>query len=263
MGRLMEDGTLECPVHGWRAHGNGRFREPCGVLRRGSTWAPHAPLRAVEHDGIVWVAPDDAEPRAAPPDVPGLRDPGLRFCGFETVLRAPAQVVLENGIDPAHAGWVHANPLGFGWYQRMPEGLAETRGGRGIVFRYAPRGPLVALLGYGDTRNEHAFELPYTTWSEVGADSVRAGALRLVTFVTLLPEGPTSTRMFVLFGRSFARAAALDGAMLAMGKEIVRQDALQLEAMDHDVACAGMDAYGGADALVARYRLELGALRFR
>jgi vanillate O-demethylase monooxygenase subunit len=248
-GKLSSDGCVTCPYHGWKTKATKVVQPWDGLIE----YTPPE-FHVKEQDGLVWVRPWGLHGPHDPPSVPYLTAKGFRSCWFETDLNQCAQLIIENGIDPSHASWVHANGLGFGTEDEEPKNVKHT--GNTIVFEYVPnRYALTSqLFGITNTLNMHTFVVPYTTWSEVILDSGK----RLMTYVTLLPMTDTKTRMFVGFAQDFGAPSEL---FVAMGKEIVEQDRRILEAQDPSFAYKGQP--GKHDGLIMAYRAALQGLVFK
>lgn len=180
--------------------------------------------------------------------------PGFHTSWFETTINQCAQLVLENGIDPSHASWVHANGLGFGTSNEEPTNI--THEGNRIDFDYVPnRNSLSSqLFGISTTHNSHLFALPYTTWSDV---TINDGKV-LMTWVSLCPIEDKRTKMFVAFAQNLGVPSDL---FVVMGREIVEQDRRILENQDSSFAFKGVA--GKHDELVVAYRAALHNLAFR
>jgi phenylpropionate dioxygenase-like ring-hydroxylating dioxygenase large terminal subunit len=120
LGRVLDDGCLECPFHGWRFAGDGE----CTLVplnpgakreRLGATALP-----TIERGGMIWVFSGEQLPADRPePSVP----PTL----LRTDVRRHVQImafaahwtrVMENMLDVPHLPWVHARTIGRG----MPKG---------------------------------------------------------------------------------------------------------------------------------------------
>ena len=252
-GRVVRDGErkgcVECPYHGW-AYSGKKVYQPWTAA--GEVTAPEFDLR--EQDQLLWVRPRGLE-GPGPPPVPYAGDPAFHTSWFETTMNQSAQLIIENGIDPSHASWVHANGLGFGTAREEPTDVTIADGV--IEFDYVPNKDALSshLFGIAKTHNSHAFALPYTTWSDV---TIGRGDRILMTYVTLCPLSPTQTRMFVGFSQNFGVRSEL---FVLMGKEIVEQDRRILENQDPSFAYGGTS--GRHDELVNLYRQQLHALEFR
>jgi hypothetical protein len=244
-----QQGCVECPYHGWRYSGKKLYRpwtEGC------ETFQSEFDVR--EQDALVWVRPSGlAGPD--PPEVPYVTTTGFHTAWFETTIKQCAQLIIENGIDPSHASWVHANGLGFGTASEEPTNVVQRDSA--IDFDYIPNKNALSsqLFGITTTHNHHTYALPYTTWSDV---TIGRGDKVLMTYVTLCPVGPTETRMFVGFSQNMGVSSDL---FVLMGREIVEQDRRVLENQDPSYAFRGISSKH--DELVNVYREQLHNLSFR
>lgn len=168
-GRVLDDGLrLACPYHGWQFGVDARcvaipalpgFEPPPGHRARARD--------ALERNGLVWVRLAGGG-EAAPPPFDAEDDPRLRkvTCGpYDVPSSAPR--VVENFLDLAHFGFVHAGSLGdperaaIGDYRvdETPTGVVATgcrvwqpassvqaAGGAWVDYTYAVVGPYTALL---------------------------------------------------------------------------------------------------------------------
>ena len=244
----VRDGCVECPYHGWK-YTETSVTQPWSNISENfmnefNTW---------EKDGLLWVRPV-GHVGPEPPEVPHATDPGFNTAWFETTIKQSAQRIIENGIDPCHASWVHANPLGFGSDSERPTNVIHF--GNMIAFDYVPNkeGISTKLFGLDTTKNLHKFILPYTTWSDV----IIHGGKILTTYVTLCPVSDTETKMFVGFSQNFGVPSEL---FILMGKAIVEQDRVILENLDPSFRYKGTP--GAHDDLVELYRKSLHELVFR
>lgn len=165
-GKAMEDGTVECPYHGWRFKTDG----VCSLipsLVEGQDLDPAKirvrsyPLR--EQDGLLWVymaadGQEAAAPASEPPKVP-LENAIPRWSVSQT-FQCPIDHAVIGLMDPAHAPYVHGR-----WWWRVKPRLKEKAYGplpTGFVMkRHAPSKPAYKMLG-GDVTTEITFELPST-----------------------------------------------------------------------------------------------------
>ena len=244
----VRDGCIECPYHGWKYTETSVTRPwsetPDNFMNEFNTW---------EKNGLLWVRPIGLQ-GPEPPEVPYVTEPGFNTAWFETTIKQSAQLIIENGIDPCHASWVHANPLGFGSEAEKPANVIHV--GNTIEFDYVPNkeGVSTKLFGLDKTHNFHKFVLPYTTWSDV----VIHGGKILMTYVTLCPVSEFETKMFVGFSQNFGVPSEL---FIIMGKAIVEQDRVILENIDPSYRYKGIA--GEHDELVEMYRKSLHELLFR
>jgi phenylpropionate dioxygenase-like ring-hydroxylating dioxygenase large terminal subunit len=251
LGKVVTDGTrsgcIECPYHGWRYSGTKIYKP---WTEGSETYQNDFDTR--EQDGLLWVRPVGLQ-GPEPPEVP-YQIPGFHTSWFETTINQCAQLVLENGIDPSHASWVHANGLGFGTSNEEPTEVSQE--GNRIDFNYVPNRDALSsqLFGISTTHNSHLYALPYTTWSDV---TIHSGKI-LMTWVTLCPVDAKRTKMFVAFSQNFGVPSDV---FVLMGKQIVEQDRRILENQDSSYAYKGVASKH--DELVVAYRAALHNLSFR
>lgn len=240
-------GCIECPYHG-HLYSDEMIYKPWSD----GSEAYHNEFDTREQDGLLWVRPVGLQ-GPDPPQVP-YQIPGFNTSWFETTISQCAQLVLENGIDPSHASYVHANGLGFGTASEEPTNV--TLKGNRIDFDYVPNRDALSsqMFGISTTHNSHLYALPYTTWSDV---TIHDGNI-LMTWVSLCPTEEKRTKMFVAFSQNFGVPS--DWFVL-MGKQIVEQDRRILENQDSSFAHKGVA--GKHDELVTAYRTALHKLSFR
>ena len=114
LGRVTEQGELECPYHGWRFEGSGQ----CTHVPALPTFVPlatHCARRyaACEAHGLVWVRLGDGNGNLALPRFAAEDDARLRKlnCGpYDVAASAPR--IIENFLDMSHFGFVHEGWLG-------------------------------------------------------------------------------------------------------------------------------------------------------
>jgi phenylpropionate dioxygenase-like ring-hydroxylating dioxygenase large terminal subunit len=124
-GKVLIDGKLECPYHGWTYDKEGWYQPNNNVCGYHEDWFKY---KTRVQDGLLWIQPQNLNDSLKhPPAVPYINSKDFETIWFETIIQAPAQFILENGIDPNHASWVHANPLGFGTYKEKPTNFKKMR----------------------------------------------------------------------------------------------------------------------------------------
>jgi hypothetical protein len=251
LGTVLNDGVhqgcLECNYHGWKYSGKKIYKpwtDGSEVIQND--------FDVRDQDGLVWIRPRGLE-GPEPPEVPYINNTSFHTSWFETTIKQCAQLIIENGIDPSHASWVHANGLGFGTADEEPTAVKFS--GTTIDFDYIPNKNALSsqLFGISSTHNRHSYALPYTTWSDV---EIRDRVL--MTYVTLCPLSPNTTKMFVAFSQNFGVPSDM---FVIMGKEIVEQDRRVLENLDPSFAYKGVSSKH--DELVNAYREQLHNTVFR
>mgnify|MGYP001591786546 CR=1 FL=1 len=103
--------TVACPYHGWRFNGDGCVTF---IPSEGEDFTPPDRARidaypTQEAYGMVWVFLGDVpeEERFPLPELPEYEDPNWKAITDEWTWKAEAARVVENGIDIAHASFVH------------------------------------------------------------------------------------------------------------------------------------------------------------
>jgi phenylpropionate dioxygenase-like ring-hydroxylating dioxygenase large terminal subunit len=126
LGRV-EAGLLVCPYHGWRYDMAGR----CVHIPAHPEQHPPAKARArtypvTERYGLIWVSL--GRPAGGVPDFPEEDDPTYRkiLCGPSDVVQAGPARIIENFLDVAHLGQVHAGLLGDPAHSDVPDYPVES-----------------------------------------------------------------------------------------------------------------------------------------
>jgi phenylpropionate dioxygenase-like ring-hydroxylating dioxygenase large terminal subunit len=132
-GQVIDDGTLQCPYHGWRFTHDGRC-VAIPALEEGGSIPERATLRrpaeVAEQDGLVWLAPEP--PRAPIPDLrPGvpLGGDGVATISLPVMrVEANAAILIDNFLDEAHFPFVHAATIGGAGPEPIPRAEIDRRG---------------------------------------------------------------------------------------------------------------------------------------
>lgn len=113
LGRVLPDGCLECPFHGWRFAGDGACTKvPLNPDAKLDRLAAHAlPVR--ERGGMIWIF--TGERAEGEPNVPDwLEREDLRRRIHEVVFACHWTRAMENMLDTPHLPWVHRRTIGRG-----------------------------------------------------------------------------------------------------------------------------------------------------
>jgi vanillate O-demethylase monooxygenase subunit len=128
-GRVLEDGMLECPYHGFCYDAAGKCqRIPSQLDRPVPTKAKLSPFPVVEQDGLVWVWPGDAAKIGA---VQAPRTPEIAGAEWETHMFEPKDVpanymlLIENLMDITHFYPLHEGNIGDIEQSKIPIELVE------------------------------------------------------------------------------------------------------------------------------------------
>jgi len=124
LGRVAA-GELQCPYHGWRFAGNGH----CVAVPAVPGFVPPASHRLhcaslAEARGLVWLRPDGGPVQL--PSFDAEADAGLHRLNvgpFDVAASAPR--IVENFLDLAHFGLVHAGWLGDAEHLQVPDYQVE------------------------------------------------------------------------------------------------------------------------------------------
>lgn len=168
-GKVMPEGAVECPYHGWRFKADGQCSLIPSLIGGEAIKAQSIRVRAYharEQDGLIWVympARENAAPPSEPPKVP-VPNARLRWSESQTFRCAIDHAVIGL-MDPAHAPYVHGR-----WWWKVKPRAKEKRYAplpNGFVMtRHAPSKAAYKLLG-ADVSTEITFELPSTRFENI------------------------------------------------------------------------------------------------
>ena len=250
LGRVHDDGRLECGYHGWRFDGSGRCTAvPALDDDLGAVATPRdAVARPVrELDGVVWVwGSAEAAPHREPYRLPVLGDgPRVGEVVFQRDIDCTMHAALENALDVPHTAFLHGGLFRkSGKGPRVQAERTDLPDGVEVRFRGEP-------AAFGPLRVPGA---TFDHWDRFLMPSVaqieyRVGdAVRIVNNILHLPLSAKRTRAwFVLRFRSPLPAQVLAPIVRARGKKILEQDVTMLEAQTANVARFGGERYTNTD----------------
>lgn len=252
LGRVTEDGTLECGYHGWCFDGGGACTAVPGLDAEAAspnrTVSRHA---AAESDGFVWIwGEPDADPTSPPPRLPGPSRPGSRRMRYgRTIfvrdLDSTVHAAVENALDVPHTAFLHG---GIFRGRKDPRPITAVRreipGGLEVQYLGEPLGfgPLTLSSEHtGRTFDHHdRFLLPSTAQIEYRV----AGWLRIVNTILHLPMGPFRTRAWFVLEHETPVPAWLASPIIRWrGQAILRQDIDMLAAQTERTQRFGGERY--------------------
>jgi phenylpropionate dioxygenase-like ring-hydroxylating dioxygenase large terminal subunit len=224
---------VACPYHGWRYNGDG---EVTFIPSRGE--GAKIPDRAridayptEERYGMIWVFLGDLpeSERYPIPPFPEFGNPGWRAVKYEYTWKASAARVVENGIDVAHASFVH--PV-FGHPSTAHLNYIESDErhewwAKHTCVMHPPQfkdGPIRRFIRKDKqpTRVHPAFYLPgYTVRLQI---DLRPG-WQIIMFDANTPVDEFTTRTFAIQVRSFFRYALFDRDAKKRLRDVLLQDA--------------------------------------
>jgi vanillate O-demethylase monooxygenase subunit len=246
---------IQCGYHGMTFDGAGR----CVRIPGQTVIPPAARVRsypAVEHLGMVWVWPGDAE-RADPallfdqlPQWHEAQRPGGKWAWFPgplTHVRANYQLLAENLVDPQHVAFAHKATLGSPAMVDIP---IETReiGDTLLVTRWTPDAPASPILqrygrwpGNVDRWQYYWLYPPAIAVVDFGAgppgmprtEAGRDANVRVFSAHFMTPETEGSTHYFWFILRNFGIGdAAVNDDMRAQVVTTFDEDKAILEAIE-------------------------------
>ncbi len=223
LGRVR-NGTLECRYHGWRFDGRGGLVDvPCRSPEERPPRCRVPAWQVVERDGWIWVRHASEQ---SPPSAPPVhdRDAGFFWFDLEYVVDAPADLILENGLDCSHTGFAHEGLFRSSPTQFVTTRIEETPGGVRATMdgeRAGGGNDTRSRLGRGrDIRHVDEVVGPHTLLV-----TYTIGRHQLVTILVCTPETPQRTRVFNRNGVHYGLWTPLVGRYVrAVARKVVRQD---------------------------------------
>jgi phenylpropionate dioxygenase-like ring-hydroxylating dioxygenase large terminal subunit len=229
----VEAGLLVCPYHGWRFDGHGRC---LAIPAQAQTPEARIPERArvpahdvEERHGLVWLFIGDLPPAERPPipPLPEYGDPRWRAIDGEFLWQAHYTRVVENGLDFAHAPFVHRNSFGNPERPQVDDykvELGEWSGSAYAELVAPPPGGLWSLFlpkQRPPVKTRITFYMPNLTRLDL---ELAGGKMKMVIFSTNIPidERRTLTRWTML--RSFFTGAWADANSRKRTHQIFLED---------------------------------------
>ncbi|MEZ4451784.1 MAG: aromatic ring-hydroxylating dioxygenase subunit alpha [Nannocystaceae bacterium] len=222
LGRIADDGCVECPFHGWRFRGDGEASKvPWNPDARLGPLAAQA-VPACERGGILWIytAPGLTAPSEPEPPAEYLR-PGVRICGESLEWRTHWTRAMENMLDWPHLPFVHEATIGRGMLRR-----GDAR--MDVQIEPRPYGAHTTITIDGEAQRG-ALDL---RWPNVMVLQAPIRSWTMVMMVACVPIDGARTRMLLLTARDFLTWSALDGAFRRANRRIAGEDRAIVESSD-------------------------------
>ncbi|WP_394831082.1 aromatic ring-hydroxylating dioxygenase subunit alpha [Pendulispora rubella] len=191
----------------------------------------HSNLRVVEQDDWIWVhltlASDSTE---GPPSYP--RDPKFDWFELHNVMNVPLDLIVDNGVDCGHTGFVHP-----GLFRSKPQQFVRatlTNTGHGVRIDTSDEQAKSGTKDFRSffTRNQKVthydeFIIPHTVYVEY-ATSDGFGA---ITILICTPEDEQTTRVYTRMGVKYGRFFFFPATWFVkrLVEKIVAQDKVVLE----------------------------------
>lgn len=227
LGRVTDEGLLQCGYHGWSFDTDGRCRLVPGLRepRTQSTWHVGA-YATCEQDGFVWAwGEPDAEPTRPPFAMPVVQGRGAGETVFRIDLDSTLRAASENALDVPHTAYLHRGL--FRGKQRNTITAVRRPVPDGVEVQYLgePVGMGPIRLGGGSPRTfDHwdRFLLPSIAQIEYAVE----GWFRVVNTIVQLPLSPFRTRAWFVVRFSSPLPGPLVGTVVRLqGRRILGQDA--------------------------------------
>ncbi len=223
-------GEVQCPYHGWRFGGDGICTAiPAQPDLRIPAKARVDAYPTLERYGWIWAFLGDLpEAERAPlPSLDWVDSPDIRVVRGHFDWDASWDRVMENGLDFAHAPFVHGTTFGDPEHPEMAsfETHTDDWSGQALMTMRRPvrKGwPFPRPTGaFIEVATQPGFHLsgPCATL----ALSPRAD-WKIYIVSAHVPIGPNQTRTWWMMGRSFFRSPLFDRNVIARNNRIFEQD---------------------------------------
>ena len=197
-GRIMAEGSVECPYHGWRFKRDGACSKIPSLtgtedLKPEQIRVRSYPVR--EQDGLIWVymaSKPGSTPKSEPPSAG--TDHAMRWTETQT-FRCGIDHAVIGLMDPAHGPYVHAH----WWWKKTPrvkeKHYAPLPNGF-VMTPHKPSKPVYSLLG--DVTTEITFELPSTRF-EIIRGTLFGLSFKVVGMTVCTPRDTETTDVIQTF----------------------------------------------------------------
>jgi phenylpropionate dioxygenase-like ring-hydroxylating dioxygenase large terminal subunit len=223
LGRV-ENGTIECPYHGWRYDSTGKCVD-IPALDRGAPIPAKA--RAIAYQtrsegGVVWVAME--EPKAPFPEWPegtALGTPGVSFMNVAVYeWDVDAGRAVENFLDVAHFPFIHEGTLGT--RDRVTVHAHDIdHDDASMRFSYLAEEPADPSTGHGEVMDlQYNYHAPFTVHLKRQTPHEDWSVMSLLAS----PTSETTSRLFVSFARNFDIAPGSDQTYIDFTHLVMNED---------------------------------------
>jgi phenylpropionate dioxygenase-like ring-hydroxylating dioxygenase large terminal subunit len=197
-GRIMPEGSVECPYHGWRFKGDGQCSKIPSLTGQETLDIDKIKVRSYpvrEQDGLIWVymaAKPGLLPKSEPPRANSSHP--MRWTETQT-FRCGIDHAVIGLMDPAHGPYVHAH----WWWKKTPrvkeKHYAPLPNGF-VMTPHKPSKPVYSLLG--DVTTEITFELPSTRF-EIIRGKLLGISFKVVGMTVCTPRDAETTDIIQSF----------------------------------------------------------------
>ncbi len=267
-GRTVDD-CVECPYHGWRYASDGRVTkipaEPeAKIPARGRIDA----YPVVEKYGWIWVFVGDTPETERPPipDMPETADTGIRWVRGVWDWRVNYHRAVENGLDFAHAPFVHGSAFGNRERPQIDDFtvVEDEVSGRASMVMTVPRnikGAWRFLYRDAITKVE-AKPWFHLSGPIVGLELSPRPGWQIWIRSAHTPVDEYHTKSWWMMGRNFMRAPYFDRDSIKRNLRIFSQDAAVIEHLKPELVPDSWreELTVKTDALQVAYRRKVRAL---
>jgi phenylpropionate dioxygenase-like ring-hydroxylating dioxygenase large terminal subunit len=263
------DGCVECPYHGWRYAADGRVTKiPAEPEAKIPSRARIDSYPVIEQYGWIWVFVGDAPAHARPPipEMPEYDDGSIRWVRGVWDWQVNYHRAVENGLDFAHAPFVHGSAFGdrnrpqiddFGveegeWSAHAQMVMGVPRNIKGL-WRFLYKEPVTRV------RARPWFHL---SGPIVGLELFPRPGWQIWIRTAHMPVDEHRTRSWWLMGRNFMKAAVFDQDSIKRNIKIFSQDAAVIQHLKPELVPDSWreELTVKTDALQVAYRRKVRAL---
>ncbi len=202
LGRVADDGCIECPFHGWRfaTDGGARFVPFNPDAKRGLLGAAALPVRRVGE--MIWVYTAPGARAVAEPVAPdGLTAPKLFRTYVERAWACHWTRAMENMLDSPHLPFVHRRTIG-----RTLRGRMTAHSSMEIAWEDTPWGGRARANLDGE---HNPVFLDYFR-PNIMALNIPVPGRHLRVHAIVVPAEQGHTRLIVVGSRDFARTPLMN-----------------------------------------------------
>lgn len=234
LGKLKEN-HLVCRYHGWEFNSEGELHNiPCHGENEKLIKCRLVSYSIVEQDEWIWIWPDtQSSPQMGPPHYEKQKD----YYWFEchNVMEAPIDLILENGLDCSHTGFVHTGLFRSNPTQFVEAHIEKTKTGvRVETFgeKNSDGKDIRSLLSGGnDVKHIDEYIVPHTVKVDY-----EVGKSHIVTILICTPETEKRTRVYTRMAVRYPYFTSFIGLVVEkITNKVIAQDKIVLEAQAQNV----------------------------
>ncbi|OLL32328.1 aromatic-ring-hydroxylating dioxygenase subunit alpha [Burkholderia sp. SRS-W-2-2016] len=265
-------GEVQCPYHGWRYRGDGLCAHiPAQPDARIPARARVDSYPVVERHGWVWALlgdlPDDERPPL--PELGWADDPAVRVIHGTFEWNANWERIVENGLDFAHAPFVHGTSFGAPDRPEIDAFDVTAQDDWSAHARLTMRRPVRKGLLRRRETGEHVDVVTQTGFHLSGPcatlELTLGNGWRIFIASAHVPVDALHTRTYWMMGRTFLRSPLLDARFRQRNLRIFEEDHAVLQRIRPECVPEGWQSEVSvkSDALQIAFRQRVRALEKR